>query len=362
MEKPKKKLRNLLYGKMLQAAGVSLFVMGAVLLPPKVKAAGCDDTQACTGAVFCSGFEEGNKNIWDDYDGNPDSTNLLLADNGPCSTAGNTVMRLRVPAGTGGADLVKILPSSHDKLYARWYQKWEEGYDFSARNHGSGLFGGDRNYLGQSGIRPTGSDWFGSFLEPIAGSTAGNNGRMQLYSYYRGMYQDCADPFGSCWGDIFPCTADDGSSYCTKPEHRETILPPQMETGRWYCMETMIDAGSAVGSDFLANGQQDFWIDGVEYGPWQGLWHRTTTGLKVSGLWLNLYHHESHSVQGIMLDNVVVSTERIGCLGQSNSSSFGFLDFLQLLTDWLTSNTASDKNSDGLVNARDLGIIMSGWE
>ena len=57
-----------------------------------------------TAWVFCSGFEEGNKDIWDDYDDNPDETNLLMEDPGPLDLAGNHVMRLRVPAGRGGAD------------------------------------------------------------------------------------------------------------------------------------------------------------------------------------------------------------------------------------------------------------------
>lgn len=300
---------NYNYLKLVLLSALALFLA----LPNFVWAAGCADP-ACNGAVFCSGFEEGNKSIWDDYDGNPDSTDLLMSDPGPCNASGNNVMRFRVPAGRGGADLVKIFSSSHDKLYARWYQKWETGYDFSALNHGSGLFAGSRDYIGHSGYRPTGSDWFWSYIEPIAGSTASRNGRMQLYSYYRGMYQDCSDPNGSCWGDLFPCTSDEGTGYCTKAQHRETINPPQLQAGRWYCIETMLDGGTPVASDNLANGTQDFWIDGVEYGPWTGLWHRTTANLKVGAIWLSLFHHADHSVAGVMLDNVVVSTQKVGCL------------------------------------------------
>ncbi len=181
-----------------------LLVPVAMLLGAQSATAGqgCEETSVCGGAVFCSGFEEGSKAIWDDYDGNPDSTNLLLADPGPCDRVGNHVMRLRVPPGAGSADLVKVLPTSHDRLFARWYQKWEQGYDFSALNHGGGLFAGNRDYLGRSGIRPTGADFFTSWFEPVGG--AGNlDGRPRLYSYYRGMYQDCANPNGECWGDSF---------------------------------------------------------------------------------------------------------------------------------------------------------------
>ncbi len=75
----------------------------------------------------------------------------------------------------------------------------------------------------------------------------------------------------------------------------------------------MLDAGSAVSLDSPANGKQDFWIDGVEYGPFEHLWHRTAIDVNISILWLNLFHHDAtHSVEGMMLDDVVADTQRIG--------------------------------------------------
>jgi hypothetical protein len=267
-------------------------------------------TKDCSqpGVIFCSGFEEGNKSIWDDLDGNPDSTNLIMEDPGPFNVAGNHIMRLRVPKGRGGADLVKVLPSQYDKLYALWFQKWEPGYKFSAPCHGGGLHAGDRNLLGRSDYRPTGADWFCTWIEPY-------QGHLNLYSYYLGMYMNCADPNGQCWGDQFPCTADEGQVFCEKAKDRDQPgkVPPIMETGRWYCLEIMLDAGAAVNQDSIANGVQDFWIDGIEYGPFTGLWHRTSASLKIGILWITLFHHDStHSVEGIMVDDVEVSRQRIG--------------------------------------------------
>lgn len=258
--------------------------------------------------VFCSGFEEGNLEIWDDYDGNPEPDNLLMEHPGPLNQPGNHVMRLRVPPGRGTADLVKVLPGTYDRLYARWTVQWEPGYNFNALNHGSGLHAGGRAYLGRSGNRPTGSDWFSSWLEPRT-----TTHRMDAYTYYRGMYQDCVDPAGSCWGDEFPCTIDDGAAYCEKPQHRETILPPVFEAGRWYCIEVMMDGGTPSADGVGADGVLNWWIDGVEIGPWNDLWLRTTADLKLNILWLSLFHHAEHSVEGLMIDDVVVSTSRIGC-------------------------------------------------
>jgi hypothetical protein len=83
-----------------------LFTTALMLLPGSAPAAGCPDA-ACSGAVFCSGFEEGNKAAWDDYDGNPDSTNLIMTDPGPCNSPDNHIMRLRVPPGRGGERIVE---------------------------------------------------------------------------------------------------------------------------------------------------------------------------------------------------------------------------------------------------------------
>jgi hypothetical protein len=264
----------------------------------------CSDTDVCPLGVFCSGFEEGNKSIWDDFDGNPDSTNLLMTDPGPCNRAGNRVMRFRVPSGRGGADIVKVLPTTHDKLYARWYMKWEPGYDFNNLGHGGGLLhAGSRSLLGQSGVRPTGADWFVSSLETDSGHGATLNGRAKLYTYYRGMYQQCGS---SCFGDSFPT-----------PQERSNLpaMPPQFQTNQWYCMEMMLDGGTPVQSQSAADGVQTFWIDGRQFGPWTNLWHRTTANLKITIFSVHLFFHGDHTAAGAVADDIVVSTQRIGCHG-----------------------------------------------
>jgi hypothetical protein len=76
----------------------------------------------------------------------------------------------------------------------------------------------------------------------------------------------------------------------------------------------LLDGGPAAGSEAEAGGVLDFWVDGVEIGPWQDLWLRTTSDLEIGILWLSLFHHGEHSAAGVLYDNVVVSTERIGCL------------------------------------------------
>gem|GEM_PF-2265336 len=251
--------------------------------------------------VFCDGFESGRR-----WDGSVEIP-TVVAEPGPFSLEPNHVARLRVPPGSGGHGLWKKLPES-DRLYARWYVQWEPGHDISARHHGPGGLGADTAwYTGRSGIRPKGDEYFVSTLEPTTKSPH----VMYAYTYYRGMYMDCADPNGRCWGDLFPCYA--GPRYCKRPEHLPKVEQDGVETGRWYCLEQMIDAGRPTTNGSQADGRLDFWIDEVEIGPWTDLWWRITPELKINFLWLFLYHHGDHSEEGIMIDNVVVSTSRIGC-------------------------------------------------
>jgi hypothetical protein len=275
----------------------------------------CQDMKP--GWIFCSCFEEGNKAIWNDYDGNPDTENQLVLDPGPLNLSSNHVMRFRVPPGSQGADLVKVLPGSYDKLYARWYIKYEANFDLNANNHGGGLFGGDRNNLGRSGIRPNGTDMISAVVDFKPASPYAHTYR--FYTYYRGMYQDCADPNGSCWGDAFPCTYDNGQTYCTKPDDRPTLPLPSLVTGRWYCVEIMVDLGAPSADGTGATGAMALWVDDQSLGSWSNLWFRTTPALKLNILWLSLFLHQSPTIErNLMYDNVVVSTQRIGPIAGRN--------------------------------------------
>lgn len=266
--------------------------------------------QPPTGTIFCEDFEGANpKGNFDDYDGNPDSENLVMTDLGPSNDTVNKVIRLRVPANQSGAsDLVKVLPSTYDSLFVRWYFKYETGFNFGALNHGGGLTAGDRNFIGLSGNQPNGADfaYFGVQYQ-------NNTSKPYAYSYYRGMYQDCPAQ-GSCFGDSLPCVYDIGASYCTKPQHRPATSLPILQAGQWYCVEQLLTMGTPSANGTNTNGRLAHWLNGQSIGDFQDLWIRTTAGLKVQNLWLSLFHHDgTHSTAGEMIDNIVVSTAQIGC-------------------------------------------------
>ena len=266
-----------------------------------------EDTACNRNTVFCTNFEEADwRSVWDDYDGNPDHTNKLIENPGPFNIKGNHVINLRVPDGESAADMVKVLPQQYEKLFVRWYQYWTPGYNFTQGSHGSGLYAGERWNLGKSGYKPNGEDFVYTLFEP---SSANNDlARPYLYTYYKGMYQDCADPNGSCWGDHFPCFI--GPTYCTNAAHtvKGSKLPPPVVAGKWYKIEIMLDMGNAVTDENKANGILNFWINDVEYGPWNKLWFRNSNDLKISILWMNLWH-PGGSTKGVYIDNIAVSTQ-----------------------------------------------------
>ena len=301
-----------------QCIWLSITALLMTILPTLSLGASVDEcTNMKPGWVFCSGFEEGSKAIWDDYDGNPDSSNLIISDQGPFTLVGNHVMKFIIPPGRGGADLVKVLPGSWDRIYARWYIKFEPGFDFTAGNHGSGLNAGDRNYIGVSGNRPSGADWFSAWLQ--YDYLPGNPHQLYAYTYYRGMYQDCSNPVGSCFGDSFPCVY--GPSYCTKSQHLAQTTPVPVVADTWYCVEMMMDAGTPTPTSVGADGQLGAWLNGQQLFLYTDLWLRTTSALKLQNLWLNMFFGGTHANAGVQFDNVVVSTQPIGCaFGGSGTS------------------------------------------
>lgn len=262
------------------------------------------------GTIFCEDFEGANpKANFDDFDGNLDTENLVVTDFGPAVNVANKAIRLRVPAGQRGtSDLLKVLPNSYDKLYARWYLKYETGFNFGAPHHGSGLAAGDRSFVGQSGNRPSGNDFAGFYVQHLE-----NTAKPYTYSYYTGMYQQCGSP-GNCFGDSLPCVYDAGANFCTKVQHRPVAPLPTFVSGQWYCIEQLVDMGTPTASVVGANGRLALWVDGQSLGDFQDLWIRTSAALKLKSMWLNLFHHDgTHSIVGQLIDNVVVSTQRVGC-------------------------------------------------
>jgi hypothetical protein len=203
-------------------------------------------------------------------------------------------------------------------LYARWYLKWEPvAANRPPHHHGSGFLASIRSNtanIGRAGYSPDGSwyrFWFENFIHAA---------RPYLYTYYANQHMDCPSQ-GNCWGDHYPCIDDEmGASYCAKtlPIYRQKT-PPEMVSGQWYCVEIFAQGGTPTSSKTGASGVLNFWLDGVEYGPWPNMWLRTSPDVKLAVFSFMVYNAEAIT-QGALYDDLVISTKRVGVGGRATTS------------------------------------------
>lgn len=259
--------------------------------------------------VFCTDFEEGDLETWDDFDQNPDDMNDVVPDDGPFGLDGNHVVRMRVAPAEQGTDLVKQLPGFYDALYARWWVKLEPGYDLDISSAlWPGLHAGGHDTLGNSDSLPSGDDRF-TVLTSHDIASHGLTTKLD----YRGMYQDCTNPSGMCYRDELPCVRDDGESFCVAPQHRPTGPLTPIEKSRWYCIELFVDAGTPVDSAANADGRVALWLDDELLFEFDDLWFRTSDALEMDVFWMSEYTSGGHGDEGVLYDDVLVSRSRIGC-------------------------------------------------
>ncbi|GAA5219199.1 hypothetical protein ACFSJ3_17740 [Corallincola platygyrae] len=258
--------------------------------------------------LWCSDFESGLKG-W--HRGINDPNVKLIHFPGPMGAhQQNTVMQLRLPPGKGGTGVTRLLPSSYNKLFLRWNQLFEAGFDFHANYHGQGLQA--INQKGKAGFRPKGDDWFSVKLDHTIHPQT-EHPSPYLYAYFPGMNMDCKDPHGRCWGEHLPCFISQ-KRYCRDPNFHPAYSLPELRQQHWYCIEIMVDMGSPTPTAEGADGMLSLTIDDKLIGNWSDLWLRSDGGLKLNRIVMGLYHHEEHSEAGVLIDDVVISRQPIGCL------------------------------------------------
>lgn len=282
--------------------GVSVFVL---LLTGFVngQVTKCDGSDP--DVVWCSGMEESNLNSnWN----NDKATGQKFSDPGPFDVSGNSVARISGLTRRFGDN-----GTGWRKLYLRYYQKFETGYDFTASCHNGGAWAGGRNscYGCSHNRAPTGMDgWFWMTLESCYAQ------KLYHYFYYPGQKMDCSNPSGACWGDHIPCMISD--SYCNRiPRYKAPPKPrtPIMVYGRWYQIEMMCDVGDPTPTAAGANGELNLWIDGVEYGPYDSLWFRTVPDpyVLINTIGFMMYwHNGSPNGKTFLIDDVILSKAPIG--------------------------------------------------
>ncbi len=281
--------------------------------------------------VLYENFEEGSvADVVARYNSYKNTAGLSLVADQPPDSPGSHAMRFTAGGAHPGTDLYKSFGAGYDELYLRYYIKYEGAGPW----HHSGLwFGGYNPPLPwpypHAGERPDGADRFSIALEPVASLL---NARMDFYNYWRGMHSWKADPTGAV-----------GDYYGNNILHDAQLLS---ESGTWICYEIHLKlnpnpangAGAvlelwkndALVRRFDDSGPLGFWIrdkfcpiDANDtpctlYRPANPAlvlldqrW-RTTSALKINYFW-PMNYNTSATNSSLLLDDVVVAKERIGC-------------------------------------------------
>jgi predicted amidohydrolase len=261
---------------------------------------------------------------------------LSLADDHPSPSGGKRSLLVRHVGGkSNGGHLYRRLPPGHDKLFVRFYVKFDR--DCAPIHHffHVGGYNPPTPYpQGGAGSRPRGDERFSVGIEPF-----GRSWKWDYYTYW--MEMRGSPPRGQTWGNNFLGDAK-----------------PRVARDKWVCVEAMIKMNDVGDS----NGELALWIDGKRVShlgkgfpkgkwifdkfrpdeggesirwddekgervnfrvpaggkPFEGFRWRKDKRLKLNFLWLLVYitGAPKDHVSKIWFDDVVVAREYIGPLAK----------------------------------------------
>jgi hypothetical protein len=239
-------------------------------------------SQQTMGSLFSDDFESGTLALWED--GMDPARHRVMTDS--FAPSGNRYLAVTYPAGRDGGWLTRFIRPGGDSLYVsldvRFPENWRGGTKLV------GLYGSrsDDQWsgFGRAGICPSGTDFFLTMIVTEPSVTAGT----RFYTYYPTMARE---PDGvTCWGRF-----GDGS---------ERYIPPvTMSLGAWHRVEFW----ARVNAPGRRDGEQVFWIDGVERGRWSGIAFRESGILQMNAVQLSFSVSDGvPQTQQLHLDNIVV--------------------------------------------------------
>lgn len=252
---------------------------------------GAEQICSSSAVIFCDDFESADLTTnlnkrpgWDIASGcAPGCSGFGLASDQ--AFQGTKSLKMVYPAGDGGAAFGnQYFPAVSGPIYVRYYSRWSANWVWSGVATKSSL------------IVAQGSDWQWYLFNDLWGQ-----GR--LPSVMRNNVG--SEVPGTCEG-VPPGAIDTVNCY---PNVGARI---NFQGERWYCMEAEV-IPNTLGQ---ANGRYRAWIDGALVADHSGLLMRTTntgiTQFMLSGYWNS--GANTHPTMARWTDNIVISTQRIGCL------------------------------------------------
>jgi len=245
-----------------------------------------------SAVIFCDDFEAGSFAQWDE--GYQPALHAITSDPEKAYT-GRRALEVTYPQGGEGKWLARWFMPGYDRVFARVYIKFEEGYRCGENCTKILVFYGNRlddqrSGFRKAGIRPTGADFFFAALATLNWHRHPDPGEVIFYSYFPDMK---AAPDGMFWGN-----------FSFQQEPREAIA-----AGLWYCLELEVKANRPEQRD----GYQRMWINDQFRAEVTDMRWRDTTDVRINAVQLAFSASPVPITEHVWIDNVVVSTERIGC-------------------------------------------------
>jgi len=213
-----------------------------------------------------------------------------------------------------GASRTNCPLRSFDSLYFRVWVRFAPDHRYI--HHFLSISGSQPNdfwYHGSAGCMPNGTMEMGTTVDYHE-----DTHESFFYTYYPGMacdtacdrYADVASICADCASKGLPTC--DVQPQCCWGANMEPPTPQPYPIGEWFCLELTMTANTPSASD----GEQTYWINGQLGHHVDGMNWRTTSALALNRARLAHYIETSdaggHSNQ-VWFDDMVVSTQRIGC-------------------------------------------------
>lgn len=258
-----------------------------------MQAASFAEMCAAPGVIFCDAFEGAWDPSWME-----DGGDVAIVAGAGVPNEGASVIQLSTYENIQSSKLLRTFPDA-DRIHIRFDVQYDAAYDNSGGSHGLILGGSDSppwGMFGTAGFHPNGSDFFVLNFEPWG--TVGDDGAFAFYAYFVNMQPDGN---GDYWGNVYTSNQP---------------TPPLVTPGAWQCAEyslTLNDPGTQ-------NGSADFWVEGVHQGTYANLEWRVDPNLRITTFALDSYNHMNDgpipaaTPNRVLYDNVVISTEPVGCL------------------------------------------------
>ncbi|MDO8742560.1 MAG: Ig-like domain-containing protein, partial [bacterium] len=257
------------------------------IIPPPISSTptpGPNDT-----IIFQDDFEGGNLSKWDEV--SPSRYSITSV---PANIKSGTGALEALIDSTSSGNLGKWYMPGYDEVYVAFDVKFETGFQ-NMRSDGYGMHFfeqlGNRtdnqwSASGQAGIRPNGTDFFESVVDPNQIYNDPTLRPLHFYTYYPDM--TCPAAPALCYGNIFSQTA---------PESPLT-------SGAWHRVVFRIKANTVGQKD----GAQSLWFDGTQKIDMQNMRWRDTTNLKLNQLRFDFYLPGAIKTEHAWIDNLVAWT------------------------------------------------------